>query len=310
MKPIYAFGELLIDALQQGQTTEDGLAIPGARFYPGGAPANAAVAAAKLDVPTFFIGQIGRDAFGAYLKQALNHYGVDTRYLRSTNAPTPMAVVSLDEHGERSFQFYRNGTADVMLPAHKLPHPREFKPGIVHVCSNTLTEEHIRNVHLGFVDRCIDAGNRISFDVNLRRNLWPDQTNFHEPIKQMLTRADVIKVSRDELAELWEVDAEEALTNLVFSHRAQAIYITDGAKPVVLLTREGREEQAAPRVDVVDTTAAGDAFSGAILASLSRDESATPDWKAALSLGVRCGAFAVGRAGAFPSLPVWTDVSE
>lgn len=310
MKPIYAFGELLIDALQQGASTEDGLAIPGARFYPGGAPANAAVAAAKLGAPTFFIGQVGRDAFGAYLKQALNHYGVDTRYLRSTDAPTPMAVVSLDENGERSFQFYRNGTADVMLAAHKLPHPREFKPGLLHVCSNTLTEENIRNVHLGFVDRCIDAGNLISFDVNLRRNLWPDQTNFHEPIKQMLTRADVIKVSREELTELWEVDAEESLTNLVFAHRARAIYITDGARPVVLLTRDGREEQAAPEVTAVDTTAAGDAFSGAILASLSRDDGAQPDWRAALSLGVRCGAFAVGRAGAFPSLPTWDDVSN
>lgn len=310
MKPIYAFGELLIDALQQDSTVEDGLSIPNARLYPGGAPANAAVAAAKLGAPTFFIGQVGRDEFGAYLKRALNHYQVDTRYLRTTNAPTPLAVVSLDEHGERRFQFYRNGTADVMLPAHKLPHPREFKPGILHVCSNTLTEEGIRNVHLGFVDRCIDAGNVISFDVNLRRNLWPDQTNFHEPIKQMLTRADVIKVSREELTDLWEVDAEEALTNLVFAHRAQAIFITDGARPVVLLTREGRETLSAPSVSAVDTTAAGDAFSGAVLASLSRDEQDQPDWQAALALGVRCGAFAVGRRGAFPSLPGWDDVAE
>lgn len=310
MKPIYAFGELLIDALQQGGTVEDGLTIPGARFYPGGAPANAAVAAAKLGAPTYFIGQVGRDSFGAYLKKALNHFGVDTRYLRSTNAPTPMAIVSLDETGERTFQFYRNGTADVMLQAHKLPHPQEFKPGVLHVCSNTLTEENIRNVHLGFVDRCIAAGNLISFDVNLRRNLWPDQTNFHEPIKAMLTRADVIKVSREELSQLWEVDAEEALTNLAFAHRARVIYITDGAKPVLMLTPEGRREVEAPKVKVVDTTAAGDAFSGAILASLSRTEEGEPDWYSALELGVRCGALAVSRAGAFPSLPTSKDLAE
>lgn len=307
MKPIYAFGELLVDSLQQGGETEDGLFIPSARFYPGGAPANAAVAAAKLGAQTYFVGQVGRDAFGRYLKDALRHYGVDTRYLRSTDAPTPLAMVTLDARGERSFQFYRQGTADVVLAAHKLPSPREFRPGVVHVCSNTLTEEHIRQVHLGFVDRCLGAGNLISFDINLRKNLWPDQTNFHEPIKAMLIRSDVIKASREELAELWDSRAEQRLVDLAFAHRAQAIYLTDGANPVTLITREGREQQAAPDVRVVDTTAAGDAFSGAVLASLCQSDG-EPDWSAALALAIRCGGWAVGRRGAFPSLPRAGDV--
>lgn len=306
MKPVYAFGEVLIDALQNGFVTEQGLAMPQAVFYPGGAPANAAVAAARLGARALFIGQVGRDGFGQYLKKALNHYGVDTRYLRSTDAPTPLAMVTLDARGERSFQFYRQGTADMMMAAHKLPNPAEFVPGIVHVCSNTLTEPGIRRVHIGFIDRCRAAGNLICFDVNLRKNLWPDQTNFREPIRSMLKRADVIKVSRDEMVELWDGDAEAELVDWAFAHEAQAIFLTDGANPATVITREARTEVAVPKTTVVDTTGAGDAFSGAILFTLSQDESR--DWEAMLALGVSCGAWAVARAGAFTSLPAAGDV--
>lgn len=306
MKPVYAFGEVLVDALQNGTVSEQGLAMPQAVFYPGGAPANAAVAAARLGARALFIGQVGRDGFGQYLKSALNHYGVDTRYLRSTDAPTPLAMVTLDDRGERSFQFYRQGTADVMLAAHKLPNPAEFTPGIVHVCSNTLTEPGIRRVHIGFIDRCRAAGNLVCFDVNLRKNLWPDQTNYREPIQSMLKRADVIKVSREELNELWDGDAETELVNWAFAHEAKAIFITDGANPVTLITPTARHEMPVPDVTVVDTTGAGDAFSGAVLVSLCQDE--TPDWEATLALAVKCGAWAVGRVGAFPSLPTLDDV--
>jgi fructokinase len=217
-----------------------------------------------------------------------------------------MAMVTLDARGERSFQFYRQGTADMMMAAHKLPNPVEFTPGIVHVCSNTLTESGIRRVHIGFIDRCRAAGNLICFDVNLRKSLWPDQTNFREPIHSMLKRADVIKVSRDELVELWDGDAEAELKAWAFAHEAKAIFITDGANPATLITPDSRTELAVPQTTAVDTTGAGDAFSGAILFTLTQGES--PDWEAMLALGVRCGAWAVAREGAFPSLPTASDV--
>ncbi|WP_157954313.1 PfkB family carbohydrate kinase [Saccharospirillum mangrovi] len=301
MKPLYAFGELLVDALHQDGVVEDGLAIPGALFYPGGAPANVAVAAARLGVKSFFIGQVGRDRFGPYLKQALTHYGVDTRYLRSTDAPTPMALVSLDEHGKPDFRFYRSGSADLLLPAHKLPSPAEFTPGVVHVASNTLTEVDIRRVHLGFVDRCLDAGNLISFDVNLRQGLWPGGNNFREPIKAMLTRADVIKVNRQEMNRLWEHRAQEQLLELAFANRAQAVFITDGPNVAEVFTRHGHHQCQPAVVTVVDVTAAGGAFCGVVVAALCSDHE--PDWAATLERAVRAGGLAVGKRGAFLSLP-------
>lgn len=307
MKPLYAFGELLVDALHQQGVVEDGLSIPGALFYPGGAPANVAVAAARLGVKSHFIGQVGRDRFGPYLKQALAHYGVDTRYLRSTDAPTPLALVSLNDQGRPEFRFYRSGSADLLLPAHKLPSPAEFEPGVVHVASNTLTEVDIRRVHLGFVDRCLDAGNLISFDVNLRLGLWPGGNNYREPVKAMLTRADVIKVNRQELALLWETDAEKKLLELAFEHRAQAVFITDGADRAEVVTRQGRHSQQPPEVEVVDVTAAGGAFCGAVIAALC--EQSEPDWAAILARAVRAGSLTVGKRGAFPSLPTSADLA-
>lgn len=306
MKPLYAFGELLVDALHQPGVVEDGLAIPGALFYPGGAPANVAVAAARLGVKSYFIGQVGRDHFGPYLKQALAHYGVDTRYLRSTDAPTPLALVSLNEQGRPEYRFYRSGSADLLLAAHKLPSPTEFAPGVVHLASNTLTEVDIRRVHLGFVDRCIDAANLISFDVNLRLGLWPGGNNYREPIKAMLTRADVIKVNRHELSLLWEADAEQQLLELAFAHRAQAVFITDGADAAEVITPYRRYTEQPPSVAVVDATAAGGAFCGAIIAALCADQE--PDWAAILSRAVRAGSLSVGKVGAFPSLPTAAEL--
>jgi len=307
MKPLYAFGELLVDALHQQGVVEEGLAIPGALFYPGGAPANVAVAAARLGVKSHFIGQVGRDRFGPYLKQALTHYGVDTRYLRSTDAPTPLALVSLNDQGRPEFRFYRSGSADLLLPAHKLPNPNEFEPGVVHVASNTLTEVDIRRVHLGFVDRCLEAGNLISFDVNLRLGLWPGGHNYREPVKAMLTRADVIKVNREELALLWEADAEQKFLELAFEHRAQAVFITDGANTAEVITRQGRHSQQPPKVEVVDVTAAGGAFCGAVIAALC--EPLEPDWAAILVRAVRAGSLAVAKRGAFPSLPTTDELA-
>lgn len=308
MKPLYAFGELLVDAHCQEGVVEDGLAIPGALFYPGGAPANTAVAAARLGVKSHFIGQVGRDRFGPYLKQALAHYGVDTRYLRSTDAPTPLAVVWVDDQGRPDFRFYRNDSADLVLAAHKLPSPSEFPPGVVHVASNTLTEEHIRRVHLGFVDRCLDAGNRVSFDVNLRLGLWPGGNNYREPIKAMLSRADIIKINRQELGLLWEKESEQQLLELAFAHRAEAVFITDGPGAATVVTRDGRHSHKPPSVPVVDVTAAGGAFCGVVLAELCTTEE--PDWAATLIRAVRAGSLAVGRRGAFPSLPTAADLAD
>ena len=110
---ILTIGEVLIDLTQTGK---DARGIPQFAANPGGAPANLAVAAARLGAQTAFIGKVGADAFGRYLKEVLAENKVDVSGMAvDADHPTTMAVVSVDATGERDFSFYRSANADVML---------------------------------------------------------------------------------------------------------------------------------------------------------------------------------------------------
>ena len=110
---IVTIGEVLIDLTQTGK---DARGIPQFAANPGGAPANLAVAASRLGAQTAFIGKVGADAFGRYLKEVLAENKVDVSGMAvDADHPTTMAVVSVDATGERDFSFYRSANADVML---------------------------------------------------------------------------------------------------------------------------------------------------------------------------------------------------
>ena len=127
---IVTIGEVLIDLTQTGR---DERGIPQFAANPGGAPANLAVAAAKLGAQTTFIGKVGEDAFGRYLTEVLQENKVDTRYMvTDADHPTTMAVVSVDASGERDFSFYRSANADVMLRKEDIPEEALKAAKIVH----------------------------------------------------------------------------------------------------------------------------------------------------------------------------------
>ncbi|TCS40356.1 carbohydrate kinase family protein [Reinekea marinisedimentorum] len=306
-KPIYAFGELLIDFLQVGQTVSGALALPVFNQFPGGAPANAAVAAAKLGAESYMIGQVGDDQFGRFCRDALEKYSVNTEYLKTTDqGKTPLAFVSLDDQGERSFEFYRDRSADLLIELGDLPKAEDLRPGIIHVCSNTLTDSHIAAVHLEWIEQLSHSGKfTVSFDVNLRKNLWPEGSNYKAPILKMLQLANIIKISREELDEIFSVNADTALTEHCFDGNAEAIYITDGGHRLKAVSRFASVEIQPPSVNVVDTTAAGDAFSGGLLYQASMG---VTDCSAVAGFATRCGAYAVQHAGAFTSLPSMADI--
>ena len=104
MTDITAIGEILIDLTQTGIND---VGVPLFAANPGGAPANVAVAASRLGAKTAFIGKVGNDGFGAYLRSVLEKDGVSCAGLRRDCRPTTMAIVSVDPTGERSFRFVR-----------------------------------------------------------------------------------------------------------------------------------------------------------------------------------------------------------
>ena len=316
MKPLLCFGEALIDFLHSGFESENGIEIASFRQFPGGAPANAAVAFARLGGVSLFAGQVGDDPFGGFLEDSLRHYGVDTRFLhKHPTASTALAFVFLDRGGDRSFSFYRNATADILFSIDQVSEEWFHDSPIFHVCSNTLTSADISAVTENALMRASQANCLISFDVNLRANLWPGGNIDRSRCNAAIRSADFIKFAKEELEFLANGDDIHYIDKLLAS-ATRLVIVTDGGGPVSYYTRKYRGSVDVPTVKVIDTTAAGDAFTAAALRCLcaaSDLDKVVDDERhidALVNFAVQCGSLTTTRAGAFPALPVFSEVAE
>jgi len=294
----------------------EGLNLPDFRQFPGGAPANVAVAFSRLGGQAMFAGQVGSDVFGTFLEESLIHYGVDTRFLhKHPSAHTALAFVTLDNDGDRSFEFNRDGTADVLFSADQINDDWFVETPMFHICSNTLTNAEIATVTQQALERASQAGCAISFDANLRPGLWAGGKVDRAICDAFAHSAGVIKLAREELDFLAN-GANEHYAEELLAGAARLIVVTDGGGPVEFFTRHGRGIVETPRVNVVDTTAAGDAFTAGVLRGLcaaSSLDSVANDVRSVellLRFAIRCGSLTTTRAGAFPSLPTFEEVSE
>ncbi|BFM50224.1 carbohydrate kinase [Marinomonas sp. THO17] len=307
---VMAFGEALIDFLSNGATQAGEL--ESFTKFPGGAPANVAVAVARLGGNSHFVGQVGDDAFGHFLKASLDEYGVDTgKMLMTKEAKTALAFVSLDETGERSFEFYRSPSADILF------REEDFEAawftdakGVFHTCSNTLTDADITQATLAGIQMAKRANWIISIDVNLRTNLWPNSEVDTQRVIDWMQTADVVKASLEELA----IMAEDPFALIEESLQAGVtlFVLTDGGNPIRFYTKGQAEGKVTtPKVAVKDTTAAGDAFVGGLLYQLAEQggdrQSLTnfsqQDLHNVIRFAAACGADSVTKLGAYPSLP-------
>lgn len=316
---LLCFGEALIDFLSNGGEPET------FTKFPGGAPANVSVAYAKLGEPAYFSGMLGKDMFGDFLLQSLAEQGVDTRYCHQTDvAKTALAFVCLDQQGERSFSFYRPPAADLLFRANDFS-PEAFQQvNIFHICSNSLTDEGIYQATLAGLALAREHQCIRSFDINLRLNLWQQPETAITRIWQIIARADVLKFSREELEFLCDhtpaLNSSQEAINHCLSLGAKLLVLTDGPGAITFHTPLIQGTITPPATVAVDTTAAGDAFVGGLLFALNgicqTPQSLTTllangeDITRIIEFGSRCGAFAVTRLGAFPSLPTKADLHQ
>ncbi|QJD86194.1 carbohydrate kinase family protein [Cohnella herbarum] len=279
MKPIAAFGEVLIDLLSVDS-----------KHYianPGGAPANVAAAAALLGVPSFFIGKVGRDAFGASIRRKLTEVGVNTDYLlEASDKRTTLAIVTLAEEGQRDFAFYRKDTADLCMASEEIPLELLDEAGIFHFGSLTLTAEPARTTTLLAAREAGRRGCLVSYDPNLRLNLWDSEQQAKSAILEAMELADLVKINEEELCFLTDTDFNGA-PSLTHETRAQylssrcglkALVVTLGAEGCFSVTARGVEKFQGMTVQAVDTTGAGDAFVGALLSRIARELPSPHEW--------------------------------
>lgn len=315
-KKILCFGEALIDFLAESQGNDSRTPQRYLR-QAGGAPANVAVAVARLGGDGAFAGMLARDMFGDFLLESLHAAGVDTAcVVRTDAAPTALAFVELDENGERRFSFYRPPAADLLF------RPLHFRAGcleeaaVFHVCSNSLTEKGIARTTFAGMRRTRRVGAAVSVDLNLRPNLWPPGTDPRPWLWRLLRDADLVKLSAEELAFLADpLGGETAVFAKLWKGAPRLLVVTDGARPIRCLTRDGERAFPAFIVDAVDTTAAGDAFAGGFLCWFCEEGIGVEDLvgdpvriEAGVRFAAACGALAVTRHGAFSAMPTREEV--
>ncbi len=307
---IVTLGELLVDF------TECGRSAAGMRLFeqnPGGAPANVACAAARLGLSTAFVGKVGNDMHGRFLRDCLLREHVDVSALFETDAAfTTLAFVSLSPGGEREFSFARAPGADTLLSAAEIPENLLKSCRILHVGSLSLSDEPARAATFHAVRTAKKNGALISYDPNYRAPLWPGEDAARLQMRALLPLADIVKLSDSETELLTGEREPAAAAAALIAGGARCAAVTLGANGALIRTDKFSALSAACAGPVIDTTGAGDTFFAALLYRLL--DSGLPDSADALA---DCGRFAnaaaalrVGRRGAIPAMPTLAEVRQ
>ncbi|QCC57497.1 sugar kinase [Natrinema thermotolerans] len=305
-------GETLIDFVpERAGSLED---VAGFERRPGGAPANVAVALARLEELPLFWTRVGADPFGRYLERTLADHGIPDRFVeRDSGAKTTLAFVTHDETGDREFTFYRDGTADTRLEPGRVDDATLSDCEWVHAGGVTLSSGSAREATLDLLERAAAADCTVSFDTNLRSELWPDEGAFASVVGDALAHVDVCLATVSELEALgYEGESATALARAAVEEGpVHTAFVTRGSEGAVAVASADAPWPAATvehlgfAVDVVDTTGAGDAFVAGAIAALRDGD----DLEAAVAFANAVGARATTAAGGMTALPTRAEVA-
>lgn len=293
---IWVLGDAVVDLIPDGENHYLRCA--------GGAPANVAVGAARLGCETGFIGRVGDDPLGKFMKQTLQAEQVDTtQMILDPKQRTSTVIVGLDD-GERSFTFMVNPSADQFLEIADLP---TFQKGEwLHCCSIALLNDPSRTTTLEAIQQIKAAGGYVSFDPNLRESLWVSVDEMKSVVNRVIALADVLKFSEEELTLLTDsTTLDEATQKITAQYPEKLIIITLGKDGAIYHLNGQSKVVAGKALKPVDTTGAGDAFVSGLLAGLSQ----TADWQNDTVLveiirkANASGALATTAKGAMSALP-------
>ena len=307
MGKIVTLGEVVADVYEEQTPSEVELQFTA---RPGGAPANVAVAVAKLGARASFVGRLGDDLFGDFILRALHAVGVETTAIRREPPPTrtTLAFVEISKDGNREFTFYRSvPAADELLAPEDIRRESLSGASFANFGSIPLIKDPARSATRKFAQLAIDMDVPVAFDVNLREHLWNSLDEFREAIEPMLGLATVIKLSADELAPVLGTEDPEQGAGMLLSRGATLALVSMGHQGAFYATKTFHGTAPAFEAErVLDATGAGDAFLAATLVHLAE----TPGWREreasvheAVRRGTAAGAMACAEFGAMPGLP-------
>jgi fructokinase len=312
---VVCLGELLIDMFP-AEVGRSLVAVSAFRPKPGGAPANVAVAAARLGARSAFIGKVGEDIFGHFLEDTLTVEGVSTQGLRyDGEARTTLVFIAMPDENTAEFVFYRNPGADTRLAPAELDHSLLQEARFLHFGSLSLTDEPARSATYEAVSLARGAGAQISYDVNYRPSLWKEPAEAIARALAIIPSVDLLKVNETELRLLGGSDDLESAACSLLELGPSLCVVTLGPRGSFFQSKAGSGFVPAFPVHTVDATGCGDAFvAGLVCRLLSEGQPvaglAPVRLHRALRYANAAGALTAQTQGVIPALPTAAQVES
>lgn len=309
---VIALGELLIDFTMNGQSEQGNNMF---EACPGGAPCNVLALLNKMGKKTAFIGKVGKDQFGALLRDTITEAGIDASNLMvDENVNTTLAFVHTFPDGDREFSFYRNPGADMMLTTDEV-NPEVVKDTkVFHFGTLSMTHEGVREATKKAVEIAKANGCLVSFDPNLRPPLWSSLDLAKEQMEYGFGKCDILKISDNEIQFVsGKEDYDEGIAYLQETYNIPLILLTMGKDGSRAYYKGMRVERPGFSVKAIETTGAGDTFCGSSLNYLvDHDfENLTEEQLGEmLTFANAAAALVTTKKGAIKAMPVKEEVLE
>lgn len=315
MYDIVALGELLIDFSPIGTSEQGSFQF---EANPGGAPCNVLAAVRRLGHSAAFIGKVGQDIFGTYLKETLEKTQIDVSGLIMTPEYfTTLAFVTLDQEGNRDFSFSRKNSADVMLREDEIPLKLIRECRVFHCGTLSFTDSTCRAATIKALETARESGIAVSVDPNLREPLWPNLEDAKEAIETVLSYADIVKISDYELSFLYGSD--DILSNaarLREKYQPRILFVTCGKDGAYLFCGDlVLQHPCFDRVKTIDTTGAGDSFCGTALSKLldyglEPEKMSRAQCEELLRYASAAASLTTAKRGAITAMPTDSEIQE
>ena len=290
---VWVCGEVLIDLIPDG--TERKAVV-------GGGPANTAKALAKLGIDAQFIDGISTDKYGQMALKQLHKDGVLLDFVKFSDKPTCLAIVSLNKQGGASYEFVIEGTATFDFSASWLPDPVANKPSLLHIGTLVTAIEPAASVLFEWAKQVAKVS-PIVFDPNIRPAVMSDRAEYVKQVERWVSISSAVKVSDDDIYWLYPGVELDQIANKWLSMGPELVVVTFGDKGLTGFRKDEKVAVDAKKVVVADTVGAGDTV-GAILVEAiiedGLDKLTGMRLSVMLDRAAKAAAITVSRTGALP----------
>jgi fructokinase len=293
MSQVWVTGEVLIDLIPDGSERKP---------IVGGGPANTAKALAKIGIDNQFIDGISSDKYGQVAKDELVASGVKLDYVKYSDKPTCLAIVSLSDSGSASYEFVIENTATFDFTLDWLPNPKTEQPSLLHIGTLATAIEPGASVLLEWAQSVAKVA-PIVFDPNIRPAVIGDRKQYVMQVERWVSISSAVKVSDDDIRWLYPSLKIEQVVNNWLAKGPSLIVVTYGGRGLAGYRASEKVSVDAVKVVVTDTVGAGDTVGAILVEAIVKDGLNTLSGvrlQMMLKRAAKAAAITVSRSGANP----------